>query len=92
MKFTNKVTKQSMAVLLCTAMILSLSGCSQKADIPNAYKINSGVYGLLNIDADTSDTDLMAAGLCVANENIETENKKIKYVIFVGHIITYISE
>ena len=63
-----------MAVLFCTAMILSLSGCSQKADIPNAYKINSGVYGLLNIDADTSDTDLMAAGLCVANENIETEN------------------
>ena len=63
-----------MAVLLCTAMIISLSGCSQKTDIPNTYKINSSVFGLLKKEADSSGIQLMAADLCVANENMGTED------------------
>ena len=63
-----------MAVFMCTAMIISLSGCSQKTDIPNPYKINSSVFGLLKKEADTSGVQLMAADLCVANENMGTED------------------
>ena len=72
MKFINKLTRQSLAVFLCTAMIFSLSGCGKQTKIPDAYKLSSDVFGLYHTgDAQTSDSRLMGAGLCVANENTD---------------------
>lgn len=74
MKFINKLTKQSIAVLLSTAMIFSISGCGKQEMIPNKYKLNSDMFGLYHIgETQERDSHLMSAKLCVANENIEKE-------------------
>lgn len=76
MKFINKFTKQSLAVLLCTAMVFSLSGCGNHGNIPDAYKLSSDVFGLYHTsDAQNSGSRLMSAALCVANEN--TDNPEV---------------
>lgn len=76
MKFINKLTKQSIAVFLCTAMIFSIPGCGKQANISNAYKLSSDVFGLYDTGSEgTSGSHLMSAELCVANEN--TENTEI---------------
>lgn len=83
MKFINKMTKQSIAVLLCTAMVFSVSGCSKNADIPNSYKLNSDIFGLLHADSeDISGSHLMSTNLCIANEN--TENADIDMSLAEG--------
>ncbi len=73
MKSINKWTKQLIAVLLCTAMVFSLSGCNQKSDnVANAYKLNSDTFGLLHNDLQpATGSHLMGANVCIVNENIE---------------------
>lgn len=72
MKFINKLTKQSIAVFICTAMIFSISGCGKQTSIQNAYKLSSDAFGLYHTgDPENSGSHLMSARLCVANENIE---------------------
>ena len=73
MKFLNKCRNKSMAVLLCTAMVFLSTGCgSEPVNIPDAYKLNSDIFGLLHGTSDEiSDSHLMSTSICVANENIE---------------------
>ena len=75
MKFINKLTKQLIAVLLCTAMFFSVSGCGRKENIPNAYKLSSDTFGLYSGSVnEDSGSHLLSAKLCVANENTENPN------------------
>lgn len=72
MRFINKYTKKSMAVLLCTAMVFSASGCQKKENIPDSYSLYSNVFGLLHTETEKpSGNYLMSRDLCVVNENIE---------------------
>ena len=73
MKFINKLTKQSLAVLLCTAMVFSVSGCGSKtANVPDAYKLNSDIFGLLHTEAgEISENHLLGTKFCIANEDID---------------------
>ena len=83
MKFINKLTRQSLAVLLCTAMIFSFSGCGKQNKVPNAYKLSSDVFGLYHTGAlQTHGSCLMGANLCVANEN--TENPAVDMSLAEG--------
>ena len=76
MKFINKLTKQLIAVLLCTAMFFSVSGCGRQENIPNTYKLSSDTFGLYpESSEENSGSHLMSKNLCVANEN--TENSEI---------------
>ena len=74
MKFINKIKNKSIAVLLCTAMVFSVSGCgTEQVSIPDSYKINSDIFGLLHESAEESTSNhLMGADYCVVNENIES--------------------
>ena len=62
-----------MAVLLCTAMVFLSTGCGSEAvNIPDSYKLNSDIFGLLhNSTEEISESHLMSTSICVANENIE---------------------
>lgn len=72
MKFTNKVTRWWMTVLLCTAMVFTSSGCGKEENIPNPYQINSSVFGLLGEETENQvGSPLMSTNLCIANEDIE---------------------
>lgn len=72
MKFINKFAKQSMAVLLCTAMVFSVSGCGKEEIIANAYNVSSDYFGLYQTDPEnTVSSHLMGESVCIANENIE---------------------
>lgn len=72
MKFINKVTRRSIAVLLCTALVFSVSGCKKEEAVPDAYQLNSSVFGLLHeAEEDLGQNRFMSAGLCTANENID---------------------
>ena len=83
MKFINKLTRQSLAVLLCTAIIFSLSGCGKQNKVPNAYKLSSDAFGLYHTgDLQTHGSRLMGANLCVANEN--TENSAVDMSLAEG--------
>lgn len=73
MKFTNKKLRQSIAVLLCTAMVFSTSGCGKAKVIPNPYRIGSSIFGLLNTEASPFENHLMGSRVCVADGNIENE-------------------
>ena len=74
-KSINKLTKQLIAVFLCTALVFSVSGCSKKETIPNAYKLSSDTFGLYPGGSEQdSGRHLMSMKLCVANENTENEN------------------
>ncbi len=82
-KFINKLTRQSLAVLLCTAMIFSLTGCNGQSKVPNAYKLSSNVFGLYHAgDEQISGSRLMSASHCVANEN--TDNPQIDMSLAEG--------
>ena len=71
-KYINKSTKRFIAVLLGMAMIFSVSGCGNKKNIPNAYKLSSDVFGLYHTgDELNSGNHLMSTELCVVNENID---------------------
>lgn len=73
MKCINKLTKQPAAVLLCAVMVF-LSGCGKKSDIPDTYKLNSNVFGLLYDETEEiSGSHLMSTELCIANEDIENQ-------------------
>lgn len=70
MKFINRFTKQSIAVLLCTAIAFSVSGCEKKEKIPNAYDVNSDFFGLYSPGTEeTAESHLMSNAVCVANED-----------------------
>lgn len=71
MKFTNRLTKQLIAVFLCTAMVFFVSGCGKKnVNIPDSYKINSDIFGLLHTEKENiSVNHLLSTNLCVVNEN-----------------------
>lgn len=73
MKSINKWTKQFIAVLLCTAMVFSLSGCNQKSgNVTNAYKLNSDIFGLIHNDMQpVTGNHLMGASVCTVNGNID---------------------
>lgn len=76
MRYINKFTKQLIAVLLCTAMVFSVSGCGKAVFIPNSYKLGSDNFGILpKKNSDISESHLMGTNLCVANEN--TENSEV---------------
>lgn len=76
MKFINNIKNKSIAVLLCTAMVFSVSGCgADQVNIPDSYKINSDIFGLLHEESEESfESYLMGAKFCVANENIESSD------------------
>lgn len=83
MKCINKFKKQQMAVLVCTAMVFSMTGCGKKAVIPNAYQLNSNAFGLLQGETTGASADhLLAANLCVANE--DTENPDVDMSLAEG--------
>ncbi len=72
MKSINKFTKRSMAVLLCTAMVFSLSGCGKETAVSNAYNVSSDYFGLYQGDAENAfQSHLMGENVCIANEDIE---------------------
>lgn len=72
MKFINKVTRRPIAVLLCAAMVFSVSGCKKEETVPDAYQLNSSVFGLLREEgSESGQSRLMTADLCVANENVD---------------------
>lgn len=72
MRFINKLARQWIAVLLCTAMVFSISGCGKNENIPDAYKLNSNIFGLLHSETESvSGSHLMSTDLCIANEDIE---------------------
>lgn len=73
MRFINKLTEKGIAVLLCTAMVLSITGCGKNESVPNAYKVNSSIYGLLNSSEEdgAASSHLMSGNLCVVNEDID---------------------
>ena len=73
MKYINKNTKKSVAVLLCTAMVFSTSGCGKATSIPDPYRIGSSIFGLLQGEDDSFQSHLMGTKVCVANENTENE-------------------
>lgn len=74
MKFINSIKNKSIAVLVCTAMVFSASGCgAEQAKIPDSYKLNSDIFGLLQESSEeSSGNHLMGANYCVANEDIES--------------------
>ncbi len=74
MKFINNMKNKSIAVLLCTAMVFLVSGCgSKEVNIPDSYKLNSDIFGLLHAQSDEiSGSHLMSTKFCVVNENMET--------------------
>lgn len=85
MKCINKLMKQSVAVFLCTAMVFSTTGCSETVNIPDSYKINSNIFGLLyEGEENFADNHLMSARICVANENIENANVDMSLAEGVG--------
>ena len=55
-----------MAVFLCTAMVFSTTGCSKKVNIPDAYKLNSDVFGLMHSDV----TEISQNHLMTWRENL----------------------
>ena len=71
MKFINKLKKQLIAVLFCTAMVFLVSGCGKKnVTIPDSYKLSSDIFGILHTEIDEiAENHLMSNGICVANEN-----------------------
>ncbi len=72
MKFINKFMKPSVAVLLCTAMVLSVSGCGKTENIPDSYKLNSDIFGLLHTDSkEAAGSHLMSSQLCVVNDDMD---------------------
>ena len=73
MKFINNIKNKSIAVLLCTAMVFSVSGCgTDQVNIPDSYKINSDIFGLLHEESEEiSGNHLMGTKYCVVNDNIE---------------------
>lgn len=73
MKFTDKKIKQSIAVLLCTAMVFSISGCGKTKTVPNPYRIGSSIFGLLHAEDGSFQNHLMSSKVCVANENTEND-------------------
>ena len=83
MKCINKLIRQSMAVFLCTAMVFSTTGCGEKVNIPDAYKMNSNIFGLLHSNGgEISGSHLLSTNLCVANEN--TENPDVDLSLAEG--------
>ena len=83
MKCINKYRKQLMAVLLCTAMVFSTTGCGEKVNVPDSYKLNSNVFGLMHSEAaEISGNHLMSTEICVANEN--TENSEVDMSLAEG--------
>ncbi len=75
MRFINKLTRQWIAVLFCTAMVFSLSGCGKGEKVPDAYKINSNLFGLLQEETgNASGSRLMGTDLCIANEDIDNSD------------------
>jgi D-alanyl-D-alanine carboxypeptidase (penicillin-binding protein 5/6) len=72
-KFINNIKNKSIAVLLCTAMLFTVSGCSkQQVNIPDSYQINSDIFGLLQEESEEIiGNHLMGSEICVANDNIE---------------------
>ena len=82
MKFISKIAKQSMAVLLCTAMVVC-TGCGNTSQIPNRYKLNNEIFGLLfDEDSESIGSHLMSNRVCIANEN--TENLEIDLSLAEG--------
>ena len=76
MKSINKLAKHFLAVLICTAMVFLCAGCGKEERIPNAYKLNSDLFGLMHGETEAfADNHLMSSSFCVANEN--TENPEI---------------
>ncbi len=85
MKCINKLIKQSIAVLLCTAMVFSMTGCAANEPVADSYKINSSIFGLLHGTAEETDAShLMSTQLCVANENIELAETDMSLAEGVG--------
>ena len=64
-------------------MVFSSIGCSKTVNIPDSYKINSSIFGLLNGENHTGQ-HLMSAQLCVANENTENANIDVSLAEGVG--------
>lgn len=72
MKFINKKTKQAVAVLLSAAAVFSLSGCGKTAEVPDAYPINSEVFGLISANEENiSANHLMGSDVCIVKDDIE---------------------
>lgn len=71
MKCLNKITKQTIAALLCSAIVFTMTGCSKSVPITNAYHINSDLFGLVDHSLEENETGhLMGTALCIANEDI----------------------
>lgn len=73
MKCIDKLIRQTAAVLLGAAFVLSSAGCGKKTEIPNSYQITSSIYGLLDRDsADISENNhFLSSDLCVVNEDVD---------------------
>ncbi len=85
MKFINKFSKQSIAVLLCTAMAFSVSSCGKQNTVPNAYDISSDYFGLYPTDTDAAKSShLMSTNYCIANENIDCGEADLTQVEAAG--------
>ena len=66
-------------------MVFSTTGCSEKVNVPDAYKINSNIFGLLYSNGEEiSGSHLLSTNLCVANENIENPNVDMSLAEGVG--------
>ncbi len=82
-KYINKLAKRWMAVFLCTAIIFSITGCGKSGYIPDAYNLNSDIFGLLHTEFEgDSESHLLGSKFCVANEN--TDNPEIDMSLAEG--------
>ena len=65
-------------------MVFSTTGCGEKVNIQDAYKINSNMFGLLYHGEESSENHLLSSKLCVANENTDNPNVDMSLAEGVG--------
>ena len=64
-------------------MVILCAGCGREEAIPNKYKLNSNLFGLMHGDAESFEEDhLMGSRFCAANE--DTQNPEIDMSLAEG--------
>ncbi|MGN0334726.1 MAG: D-alanyl-D-alanine carboxypeptidase family protein [Lachnospiraceae bacterium] len=85
MRYKKYKIRKIIAVCLCTAMVLPVSGCHSSEKITDAYHVNSSIFGLIrNQEERIPESHLMASDLCIANENTENENVDMSLAVGAG--------